>query len=127
MSDKVLSIEISGTNFKLTDQEQSYVEKRCRKLVNHMSTHSRKSAFVSAKIAKVGQKSGDRYQCDIVLTLPDKTLVAGEVSPSLTEAVDEAERRLQDQIRRYKTERRNDGVNRGGIVAKIKRSLRRNK
>ena len=64
MSDKVLNIEISGTNFKLTDQEQSYVEKRC-------------------------------------------------------------ERKLQDQIRRYKTERRNDGVNRGGFVAKIKRSLRR--
>ena len=36
MSDKVLNIEISGTNYKLTDQERSYVEKKCRKLVNHM-------------------------------------------------------------------------------------------
>lgn len=125
MSDKVLNIEISGTNFKLTDQEQSYVEKRCHKLVNHMPTHSRKSAFASAKITKMNQKSGDKYQCDIVLTLPDKTLVAGEIAPSLTEAIDETERKLQDQIRRYKTERRNDGVNRGGFVAKIKRSLRR--
>lgn len=125
MSDKVLNIEISGTNFKLSDQEQSYVEKRCHKLVNHMPTHSRKSAFASAKIAQVGQKSGDRYQCNIVLTLPDKTLVASETAPTLTEAVDETERKLQDQIRRYKTERRNDGVNRGGIVARIKHSLRR--
>ena len=125
MSDNILNIEISGTNFKLSDQEQGYVEKRCHKLVNHMSAHSRKSAFASAKLTKVGQKSGDKYQCDIVLTLPDKTLVAGETSPTLTEAVDETERKLQDQIRRYKTERRNDGTNRGGIVARIKRSLRR--
>ena len=70
MSDKVLNIEISGTNFKLSDSEQSYVERRCHKLVNHMPMHSRKSAFASAKIAKVGQKSGDKYQCDIV---PDVT------------------------------------------------------
>lgn len=127
MSDNILNIEISGTNYKLSNQEQSYVEKKCRKLVNHMPTHSRQSAFVSAKVGLVGQKSGDKYQCDVVLTLPDKTLVASETSPNLTTAIDEVERKLQDQIRRYKTERRNDGTNRGGIVAKIKRSLRRTK
>ena len=118
MSDNILNIEISGTNYKLSNQEQSY---------NHMPTHSRQSAFVSAKVGLVGQKSGDKYQCDVVLTLPDKTLVASETSPNLTTAIDEVERKLQDQIRRYKTERRNDGTNRGGIVAKIKRSLRRTK
>ena len=125
MSDRVLNVEISGTNYKLTSQEQSYVEKKCRKLVNHMPMHSRKSAFVSAKISLVGQKSGDKYRCDAVLTLPDKTLVASETSPSLTNSVDEVERKLQNQIRRYKTERRNDGTNRGGFVARLKRSLRR--
>lgn len=125
MSDRVLNVEISGTNYKLTSQEQSYVEKKCRKLVNHMPMHSRKSAFVSAKISLVGQKSGDKYRCDAVLTLPDKTLAASETSPSLTNSVDEVERKLQDQIRRYKTERRNDGTNRGGFVARLKRSLRR--
>ncbi len=125
MSDKVLNIEISGTNYKLTDQERSYVEKKCRKLVNHMPMHSRRSAFASAKITEIDQKAENKYQCDVVLTLPDKTLVASETSPSVAAAVDEVERKLQGQIRRYKTERRNDGANKGGIVAKIKRSLRR--
>ena len=125
MSDRTLNVEISGTNYKLTDREQSYIEKKCRKLVNHMPTHSRKTAFASAKITMIDQKNDNKYQCDVVLTLPDKTLVASETAPNVMAAIDIVERKLQGQIRRYKTEHRNDGTNRGGIVARLKRSLRR--
>lgn len=125
MSSKTLSIEISGTNYKLSDQEQDYIDRKCRKLVNHMPMHSRRSAFVSAKISLLTQPGDDKYQCDVVLTLPDKTLVASETATSLAAAIDIVERKLQGQIRKYKTERRKDGVNSGGIMAVIKRTLRR--
>ena len=125
MSSKTLSIEISGTNYKLPDQEQDYIDRKCRKLVNHMPMHSRRSAFVSAKISLLTQPGDDKYQCDVVLTLPDKTLVASETATSVAAAIDIVERKLQGQIRKYKTERRKDGVNSGGIMAVIKRTLRR--
>ncbi|MBB1556822.1 ribosome-associated translation inhibitor RaiA [Candidatus Saccharibacteria bacterium] len=125
MSSKTLSIEISGTNYKLSDQEQDYIDRKCRKLVNHMPMHSRRSAFVSAKISLLTQPGDDKYQCDVVLTLPDKTLVASETATSVAAAIDIVERKLQGQIRKYKTERRKDGVNSGGIMAVIKRTLRR--
>lgn len=125
MSSKTLSIEISGTNCKLSDQEQDYIDRKCRKLVNHMPMHSRRSAFVSAKISLLTQPGDDKYQCDVVLTLPDKTLVASETATSVAAAIDIVERKLQGQIRKYKTERRKDGVNSGGIMAVIKRTLRR--
>lgn len=125
MSDKSLNVEISGTNYKLSDREQDYIEKKCKKLVNHMPMHSRKTAFASAKITLIDQKNDNKYQCDVVLTLPDKTLVASETAPNALAAVDIVEQKLQGQIRRYKTERRNDGVTRGGWVARLKRSLRR--
>ena len=125
MSSKTLSIEISGTNYKLSDQEQYYIDRKCRKLVNHMPMHSRRSAFVSAKISLLTQPGDDKYQCDVVLTLPDKTLVASETATSVAAAIDIVERKLQGQIRKYKTERRKDGVNSGGIMAVIKRTLRR--
>ena len=125
MSSKTLSIEISGTNYKLSDQEQDYIDRKCRKLVNHMPIHSRRSAFVSAKISLLAQPGDDKYQCDVVLTLPDKTLVASETATSVAAAIDIVERKLQGQIRKYKTERRKDGVNSGGIMAVIKRTLRR--
>ena len=125
MSSKTLSIEISGTNYKLSDQEKDYIDRKCRKLVNHMPMHSRRSAFVSAKISLLTQPGDDKYQCDVVLTLPDKTLVASETATSVAAAIDIVERKLQGQIRKYKTERRKDGVNSGGIMAVIKRTLRR--
>ena len=125
MSSKTLSIEISGTNYKLSDQEQDYIDRKCRKLVNHMPMHSRRSAFASAKISLLTQPGDDKYQCDVVLTLPDKTLVASETATSVAAAIDIVERKLQGQIRKYKTERRKDGVNSGGIMAVIKRTLRR--
>ena len=125
MSSKTLSIEISGTNYKLSDQEQDYIDRKCRKLVNHMPMHSRRSAFVSAKISLLTQPGDDKYQCDVVLTLPDKTLVSSETATSVAAAIDIVERKLQGQIRKYKTERRKDGVNSGGIMAVIKRTLRR--
>ncbi len=125
MSSKTLSIEISGTNYKLSDQEQDYIDRKCRKLVNHMPMHSRRSAFVSAKISLLTQPGDDKYQCDVVLTLPDKTLVASETATSVAAVIDIVERKLQGQIRKYKTERRKDGVNSGGIMAVIKRTLRR--
>ena len=125
MSSKTLSIEISGTNYKLSDQEQDYIDRKCRKLVNHMPMHSRRSAFVSAKISLLTQPGDDKYQCDVVLTLPDKTLVASETATSVAAAIDIVERKLQGQIRKYKTERRKDGVNSGGIMAVIKRTMRR--
>ena len=125
MSSKTLSIEISGTNYKLSDQEQDYIDRKCRKLVNHMPMHSRRSAFVSAKISLLTQPGDDKYQCDVVQTLPDKTLVASETATSVAAAIDIVERKLQGQIRKYKTERRKDGVNSGGIMAVIKRTLRR--
>ena len=84
MSSKTLSIEISGTNYKLSDQEQDYIDRKCRKLVNHMPMHSRRSAFVSAKISLLTQPGDDKYQCDVVLTLPDKTLVASETATSVS-------------------------------------------
>ncbi len=90
-----------------------------------MPMHSRRSAFVSAKISLLTQPGDDKYQCDVVLTLPDKTLVASETATSVAAAIDIVERKLQGQIRKYKTERRKDGVNSGGIMAVIKRTLRR--
>lgn len=125
MTDSRLSVEISGTNYKLSDAEQAYIDKKCRKLVNHMSVNTKNAAFVSVKVTKLDAKEGDEFQCDAVLSLPDKTLVAKEASSTLNSAIDIVEDKLQRQLRKYKTERRNDGVNRGGIMAKIKASLRR--
>lgn len=124
MSDNTLTIEISGTNYKLSQREKNYTEKKCRKLVNHMSARLKESAFVSVKLTKIDPKDGNEFLCEAVLTMPNKTMAASESAPNLEAAVDIVENKLQRQIRKYKTERREDGL-RGGIMSYLKRSLRR--
>ncbi len=119
------NIEITGTNYKLNPKEHQYVYKKCAKLISYIPRHGRESAFISAKVALINQKNDNKYQCDIVLTLPDKTLVAGETGPNALATIDMVEQKIRGQIRRYKTARRNDGVRTGGFMAKIKQSLRR--
>ncbi len=125
MSDKRLNVEVSGTNYEITDREQNYIAKKCEKLIDYIPRHGRESAFAAAKSTMINQKNDNKYQVDVVLTLPDKTLSASETAPNALAAVDIVEEKLRGQIRRYKTERRNDGVRTGGWVAKLKRSLRR--
>lgn len=126
MSDKsALTVEISGTNCKLSKAQSAYIEKKCRKLTKHLSNHSKSSAFISVKVTELDGKVGDRFQCDATLTLPDKTMAASEPASTLNAAIDIVENKLQRQIRKYKTERRSDGLTKGGVMARIKRCLRR--
>lgn len=125
MSEKRLNVEISGTNYDITDREQNYITKKCEKLIDYIPRRGRESAFAAVRVTMINQKNDNKYQIDATLTLPDKTLSASDTAPNALAAIDIVEEKLRGQIRRYKTERRNDGVRTGGWVAKLKRSLRR--
>ncbi len=125
MSDKGLNIEITGIHFEIDKKTNAYIQKKISKLIDYIPRHARSSAFASVKISEVNKKDNNKYDCDAILTLPDKKLVAKESAPNALAAIDIVEAKLRGQIRKYKTERRADGVRTGGFVAKLKRSLRR--
>lgn len=122
---KTLQIEISGIHYDIDDKTDAYIKKKVAKLVDYIPRHARPSAFANVKITQVNQKDNNKYECEIVLTLPEKVLVAKDYAPNALAAVDVVEAKLRSQIRRYKTERRVDGVRTGGVIAKLKSSLRR--
>lgn len=122
---KNLEIEITGIRYEVDDRTKKYVEKKVSKLVDYIPRKARPSAFAHVKLTRVDQKNSNKYECEIVLTLPEKVLVAQDYAPNILAAVDIVEAKLKSQIRRYKTERRVDGARTGGFAAKIKRSLRR--
>ena len=124
---KNLTSEVTGIQFELDDKIKKYIDKKISRLVDYIPRHARPTAFANTKITKVDQKDNNKYECEIILTLPDRTLVARDLAPNAYAAVDIAEVKLKSQIRRYKTERRVDGVRTGGFVAQLKRSLRRRK
>ena len=127
MASKSLNLEISGIHMEIDEKTRKYVAKKCDKLIDYIPRRSRESAFASVKIEQINQKNNNKYECEIVLNLPDKTLVARDTAPNALAAVDIIEAKLRSQIRRYKTERRADGVRTGGVMAKVKDVLRRRK
>jgi putative sigma-54 modulation protein len=125
MSNKSLSIEITGIHYEIDQKTNGYTRKKMAKLIDYIPRHSRGSAFASVKISLVNKKDNNKYECEAVLTLPDKKLVAKDAAPNALAAVDIVEAKLRSQIAKYKTERRADGVRTGGFVARLKQSLRR--
>ena len=125
MSDKSLSLEVTGIRYENDQKTGQYIRKKAAKLIDYIPRKAREAAFASFKISQINQKDNNKYECEAILTLPDKKLVAKETAPNALAAVDIVEAKLRSQISKYKTERRADGVRTGGFVARLKRSLRR--
>jgi ribosomal subunit interface protein len=120
------NIEISGIHYDIDDKTKTYVTKKVNKFVDYIPRHARKSARAEVKITRINHKDNNVYECEIILNLPEKRLVAKDSTINALAAVDIVEQKILGQIRRYKDER--GGERRlGGIMARVKRSLRRRK
>ena len=125
MSDKALSIEITGIHLEIDKKTSEYTRKKMSKLVDYIPRRAREAAFAVIRIEQINQRNNNKYECEVVLTLPDKKLVAKDAAPNVLAAVDIVEAKLRGQIRKYKTERSAGSARRGGIMSFVKRSLRR--
>lgn len=102
MSEKSLDIEITGIHYEIDKKTNDYIEKKIAKLIDYIPKRARESAFASIKIALVNKKDNNKYECEVVLTLTDKKLVAKDAAPNALAAVDIVEAKLRTQISRYK-------------------------
>jgi ribosomal subunit interface protein len=117
-------IDITSKHITIDDRTKAYAEKKVRKLIDYIPRHARKSASVEVKIEKVNQKGGDTIECEFVLNLPNKQLVAKELRDGAMAAIDSVESKMRGQIRRYKVEHKKDRAD-SGVLSRIKKSLRR--
>ncbi len=119
------NLEITGIHYEIDDKTKAYVTKKIDKLIDYIPRHARQSASADVKIAKVDRKDDNKYECEIILTLPNKTLVAKDSTLNAMAAVDIVEEKILGQIRRYKEEHVKKDRRDSGILSRVKRSLRR--
>ena len=118
-------INITSKRITIDAKTRAYGEKKIQKLIDYIPRQARRSATAELIIEKIGQKGGSKIEAQIILTLPEKQLIAKEQLDGVLAAIDGVEQKILGQIRRYKTERLADSKRAGGIFAKIKKSLRR--
>jgi putative sigma-54 modulation protein len=120
----IAAIDITGVKYELDDVTKKYVAKKIGRLDRYLPKHARKSATASVKIKQVNRDYGNKYEAEVILSVPDKVLTAKDSTVNALAALDIVEAKLVTQLRKYK-QTSMPHVGRRGVLARFKRSYAR--
>jgi putative sigma-54 modulation protein len=96
------SIDITGLKYEVNDATRRYVLKKIGSLDRYMPSHARKSVSVRVILKEVNRDHGNKYEAEVVVTLPDKTMTATDSTLNMMAAIDIVAAKLVTQLRKYK-------------------------
>ncbi len=120
----IKSIEITGIKYDLDETTKQYVKKKVGRLDRYLPRHARKSVTAEVKLKQVNRDHGNKYEAEIVLSVPDKILTATDSTSNMLAAVDIVESKIVSQLRKYK-QSTIAHVGRRGVMSRFKRSYSR--
>ena len=121
----ISNIDVTGVkSYALDDTTHSYIVKKIGALDRLAPRHARKSMRASVKVAEVNRSSGNKYEVEVALTVPDKILTAKDSTMNVLAAVDIVEAKLATQLVKYK-ETLIPHVGRRKLLDRFKRSYAR--
>lgn len=120
----IKSIEITGIKYDLDETTKKYVNKKIGRLDRYLPRHARKSAMAEVKLREVNREHGNKYEVEVVLSVPDKILTATDSTVNMLAAVDIVEAKIVSQLRKYK-QATIAHVGRRRVMSRFKRSYAR--
>ena len=121
----ITHIEITGVgSYAPDDATKKYIRKKVGSLDRLAPRHARKSMRADVKLAEVNRDKGNKYEVEIILSVPDKRLTAKDSTLNMLAAVDIVEAKMATQLRKYKQEII-PHVGRRRLLDKFKRSYAR--
>lgn len=101
----IANIEITGVGaYAPDDLTKKYINKKVGALDRLVPRHARKSMHAEVKLAEINQSNGNKYEVEIVLRVPDKTMTAKDSTMNILAATDIVEAKIANQLRKYKQE-----------------------
>jgi len=101
----IANIEITGVGTYAPDEPtKKYIRKKIGSLDRLVPRHARKSMHAQVKLAEINQSNGNKYEAEVVLRVPDKTMTAKDATMNVMAATDIVEAKLANQLRKYKQE-----------------------
>lgn len=95
-------LEISGVHMELDDDVKRYVMRKIGKLDRFLPRHIRPSIHADVKLFEANQKTKQVRTCEIVMQLPQETFTVKETTINIYAAIDIAEEKLKQHIKKYK-------------------------
>lgn len=116
----ITHIDITGVRYQVDDVTRKYVLKKIGRLDRFLPRHARKSAQAEVVLKEVNRANGNKYECDINLILPQKTITAKDSTMNMLAAVDIVEAKLTTQLKKYHDERTFTGGRAQRVIRSIK-------
>lgn len=120
----ISSIEITGIKYNLDEITKRYVNKKIGRLDRYLPRHARSSVSADIKLKEVNRDHGNKYEAEITVNVPDKTLTAKDTTLNMLAAVDIVEAKIVAQLRKYK-QATIGHLSRRGKMSRFKRSFGR--
>jgi putative sigma-54 modulation protein len=120
----ITSIDITGIKYEVDDTTKKYVNKKIGRLDRYLPRHARMSVAAEVKLKEVNRDHGNKYEVEVILTVPDKVITAKDSTLNMLAAVDIVEAKLVTQLRKYK-DASISHVGRRGVMSRFKRSYAR--
>src|SRR5947209_15178226 len=93
--------EIHGVHANVDQALRDYTSKKIGGLDRYVPRHARNSAHAEVFLKETGKKD-NHCRCEVTLYLPQETIVIKEDSINMYAAVDIAEAKLKQRLKKYK-------------------------
>lgn len=121
----IAHIDITGVgSYKPDESAKKYIKKKIGSLDRLAPRHARKTMKAEVKLAEVNKAHGNKYEVDVLLHIPNKTLTAKDTTMNVLAATDIVEAKLATQLRKYKADHL-PHVGRRKLLDRFKRSFAR--
>jgi len=98
----IASIDITGIKYNVSEKLHKYVVDKVGRLDKYLPAHARKSVTADVKLREVNRDHGNKYEAEVILNVPDKTIIAKDSTMNMHAAIDIVEAKLVAQLRKYK-------------------------
>lgn len=101
----IANIEITAVGAYVPDESvKKYIRKKIGSLDRLVPRHARSSMRANVKLAEINQSHGNKYEVEVILHVPDKTVTAKDSTMNVLAATDIVEAKIANQLRKYKQE-----------------------
>lgn len=81
---------------------KAYIHKKIGNLDRFLPRHARQSVYGEVILKEVNRAHGNKYECEVILHVPNEHITAKDSTLNAFAAVDIVEQKLKTQLKRYK-------------------------
>ena len=101
----ISSIDVTGIKYSVDEKTLKYVTEKVGKLDRFLPSHARRTMTADVKLKTVNKDHGNKYEAEVIVHLPEKTMTAKDTTINMMAAVDIVEAKLVAQLKKYKDAR----------------------